>query len=122
MVSGRSVQEVFVFGSGEEAHAKYLTYYKNSFRPRVAPHTQLVTPATFHYQSALANESSFGCGVDIVPLCVALLRYDVHVIAFTFTMGEADQAGGLRLENIEPILQVIDGKVAAARGNVTPRP
>lgn len=119
-VAGNTVQEVYAYSTPDEARAKYTTYFKSWFAPPAGARRPLTPPDQYLTPRTIADESAFGCGVEIVPLCVALRRYDVHVVAFTFTMRETPQSQGLTLADIAPVLNAVEQRIAVSRKN--PRP
>jgi hypothetical protein len=89
--------------------------------PPQVPSTDLLPPPG-SYQSPLADNYYFGCGVNIEPRCQASMRYGNYFVSFFFTVdrGEADGVTivgeGLTIAQVEPVLRALDARIAERLG------
>ncbi len=121
-IPGHVIQQVYRFNSIEAAQAKFHRVREADFRPRQPPNMQFAPPPEITYQSPIADEYYFGCGVDRVPACEAIFRYGNYYIEFYFDLDEYRGYGldvegdGLKLEQVEPILRAMDERAATVLG------
>jgi hypothetical protein len=123
-IPGHVIQKVLYLGDEKEARAKFRTYRETSFGRSTSrsPSTEFVPPPEISYRSPIADEQYLGCGVDVVPACRAILRYDSYLVYFYFSLdrGSVDgvevEADGLTIEQVEPILRAMDERAAALLG------
>lgn len=120
---GHVIQDVLIFRSARAAAAEFRGYRETFFHkkpPPQTPSTDHRPPPQIQYQSPIADEYYFACGVDIVPICQVLYRYDNYFIYMFFDIESIEIDGkqyggddeGLQLEEIEPILRALDAQVA----------
>lgn len=124
--AAKATQNVSRLPSVAEAHATFERSRAVDFRtgnPLREPSSDLIPPPEITYQSPLADEYYFGCGVDVIPLCQVSTRYGQYFIEFFFYMerGVADgvvieEKGGLDITEVEPILRALDDHVGARLG------
>ena len=123
-VPGHVLQDVFYLGSEKAAQEKFHTYYEKDFGKSSvrSPSSEFTSPPEITYRSSIADEQYLGCGVDVVPACRAILRYDSYFVYFYFSLerGFADgaeiEADGLTLEQVETILRAMDERAARMLG------
>ncbi len=121
-IPGHVIQQAYRFNAVEAAKAKFRRVREVDFRPRQPPNLQFAPPSEITYQSPIADEYYFGCGVDRIPACKAIFRYGNYYIEFYFDLDEYQGYGrdvegdGLKIEEIEPILRAMDERAAAVLG------
>ena len=131
-VAGHVLQDVFRLDSVAAAQATFQTYREVDFRkhpPPRTPSSEFVPPPEVSYHSPLADDSYFGCGVDVVPACRAIIRYGQYVVSFYIDVNHGTADGvvitteeGLTIADIEPILRALDHQGAASLGLPLPPP
>lgn len=140
-VPGHVNQHVMYFDTEVAAKIKFERYRETDLSDNINPNT-VQTPSTvflppdeIDYQSPLADEQYLGCGVDVVPACKAGLRYGNYFIYFYFSLHNSyylhflDESeitdkmrrlsveeGGLRLSEVEQVLQAMDEHYAELFG------
>jgi hypothetical protein len=114
-IPGSVIQQIFRLGSVEAAKDKFSTYREVDFRPRQSPNIQLAPPSEITYHSPIADEFYFGCGVDEIPACEAIFRYNNYFVFFHFDI-DSGKGDGLKIEQVEPILRAMDSKAASVLG------
>jgi len=124
-VPGHVIQHVHRLGGLASAQAMFRRArevdFKKSSPPRV-PSSEFLPPPEITYRSPIADEYYLGCGVDIVPGCIAIFRYGHYFIEFFFNVdkgyvdGVEIKGNGLKIEEVEPILRAMDERAAAVLG------
>ena len=117
-VPGRVIQEVIRLGSVAEAQAMYERSRDVDFRkgePPQVPSTELLPPPEISYRSPIADEYYFGCGIDIVPVCRASIRYGQYFVSFFFDI-DGGTGEGMEIKDVEPILRAMDAQASARLG------
>lgn len=119
-VPGHVIQEVLYLGYEDAAHNEFESFrgaYLGKADTR-SPSTEFLPPPEIAYSSPIADEQYLGCGVDVVPGCRAILRYDVYLVYFYFSLDkgfadgkEIEIDGGLTIEQVGPILKAMDERV-----------
>jgi len=118
IIPGHVVQEVYRLNTADIARYKFRTYYDTEFHQRQSPNRTFVPPKEIQYTSPIADEYAFGCGIDIVSACVALMRYDNY---FVYLYINTDETGnGLKITEVEPILRAMDAMVISRFGLKNP--
>lgn len=115
-IPGHVVQEVYRLDSVALAEKKFATYRETDFQPRKAPNKTFVPPSEIKYISPFADEYTFGCGVDIVSSCIAIMRYGNYFV-YLYIDTDDGAGEGLRITEVEPILRAMD-KMASNRLNI----
>lgn len=117
-VPGHVIQQMFYFGSENDAEANFQRYEET---------TPFSPPPEIAYRSPIADQQYLRCGVDIVPACWAALRYGNYFVYFYFRLesgydadGERVEAHGLKTEEVEAILRAMDERAADLLGLTSP--
>jgi len=121
-IPGHVIQNVFHYSSERAAHTTFDRYKKMNLSEATpharGPFSPFQPPPEINYRSPIADEQYLVCGVDVVPACVASLRYGQYFIHFYFSLesgyvdGRKIESSGLKLEEIEPILRAMDERVS----------
>ena len=117
--SGHAFQEVYRFSDERVAGDKFKVYKDANFNEsRIhQPFVPFTPPPEITFESQIADESYFACGVDVVPQCKMLARYRNYFVYFYFDHVTEDEPGGLTYTEIEQILKALDDKVIALLNN-----
>jgi hypothetical protein len=123
-IPGHVIQEVLYLGDEKTAHDEFQSYRKAYFgkSENRSPSTEFLPPSEIAYSSSIADEYYLGCGVDVVPACKAILRYDSYLVYLYFSLergfagGVEIGADGLTLEQVETILRAMDERAAMMLG------
>jgi hypothetical protein len=111
-IPGKVLQDVYVFEQANAAQALFQRHSTIELSGLEPPDTTLLPVTRVGYQSPLADEFVFGCGMDAgVPICRAYARYRNYVVKFYFHLNPS-QPSGLHIDDIEPILRATDARVA----------
>lgn len=133
---GHVVQRVFYFAGDGEAAQAFQTYRASDLVEAThevrRPSTVLRRPPDIAYRSPIADEQYLACGVDVVPICRAGLRYGNYFAYFYFALTsryyfdylEPDEVGnkasfdraGLTLSEVETVLRAMDAHYAELFG------
>ncbi len=123
---GHVIQEVFRLEDIAVAQAKFRTVREVDFKKSPqSPSSEFLPPPEITYHSPIADDYYFGCGVDIVPACRAIMRYRNVFVEFFFNVdtGYADgikiEGDGLKIQEVVPILRALDKHVGSLFG-ITP--
>lgn len=109
-IPGHVVQQVFYFGSENDAKANFQRYEET---------TPFSPPSEIDYQSPIADQQYIRCGVDKVPACRAGLRYGNYFVYFYFDI-DSGTGDGLKIEEVVPILQAMDERAVDFLGLTPP--
>lgn len=118
---GHVIQEVWRLSSELVAEDKYRRNAEVAFGLRTPPDVTFTAPSEVTYQSSIADEYQFGCGVHKLPACKALFRYGQYVVELYIQL-DTGEGYGLSLDAIEPILRAIDAQAALQLGLPNPTP
>ncbi|MCS7017412.1 MAG: hypothetical protein NZM42_15015 [Gemmatales bacterium] len=77
------------------------------------PFVPFAPPAEITFESQIADEYYFACGVDVVHQCQMLARYRNYFVYFYFDVTTQQDPGGLTYAEIERVLRALEDKVAA---------
>ena len=118
-IPGHVIQEVLYLGYEDAAHDEFQSFRRAYFgkSDTRSPSTDFLPPPEVSYRSPIADEQYLGCGVDVVPACRAILRYDSYLVYFYFSLdkgfadGKVIETDGLTIEQVEPILRAMDERV-----------
>lgn len=133
---GHVIQHVFYFADGGEAEKKFRTYRASDLveatHEVAQPSTVLRRPPDITYGSPIADQQYLACGVDIMPICRAGLRYGNYFVYFYLQLKrsyyydylEPDEVGnkasydtaGLTLSEVETVLRAMDEHYAELFG------
>ncbi len=122
---GHVLQDVYNFGDIEMAKSKYRLYREADFTkspPPQVPSTDLVAPRDIPYRSPIAEEYYLECGWDIRYVCRALFRYGQYLVEFSCEIDLGDGVGGLKIQEVEPILRAMDEKASSVLALPLTRP
>jgi hypothetical protein len=111
-VPGLVLLEISRFVDVDDSSRKYKTYLDTEFRERVPPNVQFTTPSAASFQSNFADEYHFGCGIDEVPGCRAILRYGNYFVHL-YASWDTGNGEGLQLSEIQQLLQALDERAVA---------
>ncbi|NJN28867.1 MAG: hypothetical protein HC819_24305, partial [Cyclobacteriaceae bacterium] len=109
---GHVIQEVFKYrndGDARESFDAYLKLHGAAYSPQseAVPQSRAI-----HLPSGLVDDVFWGCGMDIVAGCEALLRYDHYFVYFYFSMA-SDDGYGLTDAEVEQVLVAFDIHIAS---------
>lgn len=68
-------------------------------------------PPQITFQSKIADEYYFACGVDIISSCGMVARYHNYFVFLYFDLATKEQPGGLTYSEIEHVLEAFEAKV-----------
>ena len=105
---GKAFQEVYRRPNDNEASMKYKVYLRGEFNKSFASTPEIT------FQSKIADEYYFACGVDVVPSCGMLARYHNYFVYFYFDLSTKEEPGGLTYSEIEHVLEALEAKVSNA--------
>ena len=133
---GHVDQQVSYYSSDGEAEKAFRTYRASDLTEAThevrRPSTVLRRPPDITYRSPIADEQYLACGVDVVPICRAGLRYGNYFVYFYFRLKsryyydylEPEEVGnkasfdraGLTLSVVEAVLRAMDAHYAELFG------
>jgi|CXWL01.1.fsa_nt_gi hypothetical protein len=112
---GHALQEVYRFSDERAASDKFKVYMEGNFNESEVrqPFVPFAPPQEITFKSQVADEYYFACGVDVIPQCKMLARYQNYFVYFYFDHATEQEPGGLTYAEIERVLEALEGKVAA---------
>jgi hypothetical protein len=114
-IPGHVNQTVLHHGSANSAHTVFESYRDSdlsSSTPEArSPFVPFSLPDEIAYSSPFADEQYLGCGIDVIPACVAGRRYGQYFVHFFFVIDDGNGVG-LKINEVEPILRAMDERYA----------
>lgn len=113
-VPGHSFQEVYRRPSNDDASKKYKVYLAGEFNVSGThqPAVPFALPGEITFKSKIADEYYFACGVDVIPQCKMLARYQNYFVFLYFDVSTKKSLGGLTYPEIERVLESLEIKVS----------
>jgi hypothetical protein len=110
-IPGHVNQTVLHYGSLNSAHAVFESYKGSDLSTSTpearSPFVPFRIPDEIAYKSPFADEQYLGCGIDVIPACVAGRRYGQYFVRFFFVIDDGN-GEGLKIGEVEPILRAMD--------------
>lgn len=112
---GHSFQEIYQRPSNYQAHQKFKTYLEGEFNVSIEDQSSVpfTSPSEITFKSQIADEYYFACGVNEIPQCKMLARYQNYFAFFYFELATTEP-GGLTYSEIEDVLEAFEAKVSEA--------
>ena len=116
---GQVFQEVYRRPTAEDASEKFKEYLSGSFNESKIrqPFVPFSPPPEITFQSQIADEYYFACGVDEAPQCKMLARYRNYFVYFYFDVSIEESRGGLTYPEIVTVLEALEAKVLSVLSN-----
>jgi hypothetical protein len=124
-VPGSVIQDVHRFEDGTPAYSMFQRARESDFNRCHAPRSpcgEFLPPAEANYRSPIADEYYLACGVNVVPACIAIIRYGNYFIEFFINAdrgyidGWEIEGNGLKVQEVVPILRAMDEHAARVLG------
>lgn len=113
---GHVLQEVHYYGSGESAQTIFESFESIDLSTETPvarrPFVPFQTPDEISYRSPIADDQYLVCGIDVGAECRVARRYGQYFIYIFILVEDEVGEGGLRIDEIEPILRALDLRVS----------
>lgn len=109
-IPGHVYQEVFHFPDDGQAKDKFAVYMSGNFNEADVrqPFVPFTPPPEITFKSKIADEYYLACGIDVIPQCKLLSRYENYFVYFYFDLSTGEERGGLTYSQIEKVLEALE--------------
>jgi hypothetical protein len=122
---GHSFQEIYRRPNDNEASKKFKVYLEGEFNVSGThqPAQPFSLPPEITFKSKIADEYYFACGIDVIPQCKMLARYQNFFVFLYFDLSTKNELGGLTYTEIQRVLEALEAKASdllSDSNNITP--
>lgn len=113
-IAGHAFQDIYRHPNDGSASDKYRIYLESEFKVSTVrqPFVPFAPPPEVRFQSKVADEYYFACGIEMIASCKMIARYRNYFVFFYFELATKEQSG-LTYAEIEHVLEAFETKVNA---------